>query len=98
MQHEAVAKYKIFCRIIFRGPMPVAASSKHGSGAARLLGLRVRIPPSAWMSDRPSKGVLLTVYVIVCARNHKNKEVKACIWSQQHMKNKKIKNTQKAVK
>jgi hypothetical protein len=30
-------------------PIPVAASLRHGLSAARLLGLRVRIPPGAWM-------------------------------------------------
>jgi len=31
-------------------PLPVAARSRRGSAAARLLGLWVRIPPLAWMS------------------------------------------------
>jgi hypothetical protein len=31
-------------------PIPVAARSKAGSAATRLLGSRVQIPPEAWMS------------------------------------------------
>ena len=31
-------------------PIPLAERSKQGSVATRLLGLRVRIPPGAWMS------------------------------------------------
>jgi hypothetical protein len=33
----------------FRKPIPVAERSKAWSASARLLGLRVRIPPRAWM-------------------------------------------------
>ena len=40
----------IFVTYTCCGQMPAAARSKHGSAAARLLGLRVRIPPGAWMS------------------------------------------------
>jgi len=88
--HAAWSIKEIFCRIIFRGPISVAASSKHGSGSACLLGLRVRIPPSAWMSDCHSRGVLPTVCVIVWSRNLKNEEAKARIWSHHHRKSETI--------
>ena len=42
-----------FTTLIRQVPIRVAARSRglrHGSEAARLLGLRVRIPPTAWMS------------------------------------------------
>ena len=44
------ARQEIVYDIIRDLPIPVAARLRRGSLASRLLGLRVRIPPAAWMS------------------------------------------------
>jgi len=67
--------------------IPVAARSKRGSSTTRLLGLRVRNPPGAWIClswmlcfvrcpyngpiPRPQKSYLVCVCVCVCV----------CVWS-----------------
>jgi hypothetical protein len=44
-------KCNIYLRHYPRMPIPVVAQSKAWSAAVRCYGLRVRIPPGAWMSD-----------------------------------------------
>ena len=49
------------CRYVYvyvHAPTPVPAGLRHGSTATRWLGLRVRIPPSAWRSVSCDRCVL----------------------------------------
>jgi hypothetical protein len=44
------SRLKICTRIYFQSPSPCPRCLRRGSTAARLLGIRIRIPPRVWMS------------------------------------------------